>query len=92
MIELFIRNFGVNSEGYVDLSVGSFDGVYGADHDGYFLGLSAGGNEEWVSSIMTFEHYVKTEHKKWFPLSGYLEYFLVELFAKMPLSDIIISS
>lgn len=86
-LHVSFENFGITPDGYVDLTPASISQNYVSNHNGMFEGLSAGGFEDRVSDGIGVRHQAKRD--EWLPLAQFLQIFLQELFAEVPLSDII---
>lgn len=88
-VQVSVENFGITSDGFVDMSAGSVARSYASLHEGSFENLEAGDIKELVNDRLSFEQQQHSRRDEWFPLPSYLEMFLKEVFAKTPLSDII---
>lgn len=89
--DVVFSDFGITSNGYIDLSVGQIrQFVYGISYAQAELeGLEAGGYESNVIATILKKYTNGENIQEWLPVRDYLMVYFEELFAKTPLSEII---
>lgn len=88
--QVTFNNFGLTSDGYVDLSVSELDqhaNLY--DLKPTFYGLLAGGREQDVNMFLTRRYQDGGDANLWLRLGDHLTEYLGEVFAETPFADII---